>query len=74
MAHTTPRGYKILDKRLNRKLGILLASVNGQRFIVSVHFYFWGVQISRKNYEFESENDAEFFFKRSVIKLLGTEV
>ncbi|NVK28534.1 MAG: hypothetical protein HWE14_10850 [Flavobacteriia bacterium] len=71
MAHTTTRGYRIIDKRLNGKLGILLASVNGHRYIVSIHFYFWGVQISKKNYEFDTETEAKFFFKRSLIKLLG---
>ena len=71
MGHTSTRGYRILDKRLNGKLGILLASVNGQRYIVSIHFYFWGIQISKKNYEFVDETEAKFFFNRSVIKLLG---
>lgn len=71
MKRDKSRGYRILDKRLNGKLGILLASVNGKRYVVSIQFYFWGIQVSKKNYEFICQSEATFFFNNSVLKLMN---
>ena len=64
------RGIRILRKSEDSKIAVKLLSINDRIFAVAIRFSYLGLLQRKRRFEFESLEDAEYFYDKACIKLL----
>lgn len=63
------RGFRILKHYKNGPQVVYLFKINGTKYMVSVQYMLWSLQLKKRNREFLEEEHAHMFFNKVVGKL-----
>ncbi len=59
-----PRGFKIIDRHRKPKKSICLFVRNGDRYVILINYYFLGICMRSKLYEFNKLEQANTIYRR----------
>ena len=62
------RGFRILKYHKNGPQVVYLFQINGTRYMVSVQYLVWSIQVKKRNKEFSEEALALGFYNKVVAK------
>jgi hypothetical protein len=65
------RGFRLIKQHQAGTFGVYLFRINGNKYLVSIHYFFFTLMYKKKNYHFLHEEDALRFFDKATHRLAG---